>query len=273
MRKYELTYLVSDEASEIELTKVTGKVDRLISGLGGKIIKEESWGRRKLAYPINKINFATYVTVYFEIDPEKLNHFKKDLGHTTHVLRHLIMLKDYDKEEITLTREDVAENEEIAEVVGGEKSTEIATEKEVDSRDLMAKRDKEDSKGEETKRPNTDEKETKELTEENKEVDKAEEKKVVEEKKKKPTRKTAKKEVKKIEKEEEDKDKKTKDAEKSEKEAGEKTEEKKKPAKKTASRKKTAPKKTTPEKSNAEDEAERLSKLDEELDELLKDDI
>ena len=61
MRQYELTYLVSDNVSESEITKVTGKIGGYISDEGGKVLKEESWGRRKLAYPINKQLFATYI--------------------------------------------------------------------------------------------------------------------------------------------------------------------------------------------------------------------
>lgn len=237
MRKYELTYLVSDEANETELTKVTGEVGGLISGLDGKIIKEESWGRRKLAYPINKINFATYITVYFEVDPEKINAFKKDLVHIKYILRHLIIVKDYSKEKITLSKEDVAASQELVEVAGGEKSLETATEKDVDSRDLMTKREKKDEENEEA--------------EADKDMIKKDEKKAV---------------------------KNTTGGEKTE---GKKAKEKKKPTKKIekSAQKtkkaaiKTLEKKVTPKKSKAENEADRLTKLDEELDELLKDEI
>ena len=66
MRKYELTYLISDNVPESDLNKVTGKINGYVTSLTGKILKEEIWGRRKLAYPIKKQDFATYVTINFE---------------------------------------------------------------------------------------------------------------------------------------------------------------------------------------------------------------
>ncbi len=154
MRQYELTYLVSDNVSESELTKVTGKVGGLITDLKGKVLKEESWGRRKLVYSINKNNFATYVTVFFEIDPDNILTFKKDLQHIDNVIRHLLIVKDYGKKEITLAKGEVVEGEEIAKVIGGEKSKEAISEEDIDNRDLMAKREEK-----ETIQPDADKKE------------------------------------------------------------------------------------------------------------------
>ncbi|PIU24062.1 30S ribosomal protein S6, partial [Candidatus Berkelbacteria bacterium CG08_land_8_20_14_0_20_39_8] len=72
MREYELTYLVSDDVLEADLKKVSDKVAAFITDAEGKISKDESWGRRKLTYPINKQNFATYITLWFELDGQKL---------------------------------------------------------------------------------------------------------------------------------------------------------------------------------------------------------
>ncbi len=243
MRQYELTYLISDDVSESELTKVTGKVGGLITDLEGKIIKEESWGRRKLAYPINKTNFATYVTVYFEIDPEKILPFGKDLRHINNVVRQLIIVKDYQKKEITLTSDEIAESEDIEEVIGGEKSAEATTDKETDSRDLMAKREKEAEDEGTPKTEVVEEEKKKEI--ENEEPVKI--KKTIKPKKPAVKRKTE------------------KDVEEEKPAIVEPKPTKKKVAKKAV---KKAPKKLT-----AADEAERLSKLDDELDELLKDEI
>jgi len=295
MRQYELTYLISDDVSESELTKVTGKVGGLITELEGKIIKEESWGRRKLAYPINKANFATYVTVYFEIDPEKILPFGKDLRHIGNVIRQLIIVKDYAKEEITLTSEEIVENEDITEVIGNEKSAEAATEKDIDNRDLMVKRDKnleagkEGNKDEEITQTNTDLKPARSAsstTDAGGEVKSAIPKKSVAKKFKKKdqplaekTKKSKPTEAKKarlagevsLEEQKKDSDKNVEDGKekKPAKRATKKTTAKKNQSK--ADESSTGEKTTL--KRTAKDEADRLSKLDDELDELLKDEI
>ena len=141
MREYELTYLISDNVPESDLNKVTGKVGGYVAAAGGKVLKEEIWGRRKLAYPIQKQEFATYVTINFEMPASKVNEFEKNIFMTSKIVRHLMIVKGFGTEELTLTEEDIAGTEAIAKVVGGEKSFEAVVGKTEESRDLMAKRD------------------------------------------------------------------------------------------------------------------------------------
>ena len=99
MRKYELTYLVSDVIPESDLNKVTGQVSGFVLEQGGTIVKEDIWGRRKLAYPILKQDFATYVTLYFELSADKVITFERDIKHVGGVVRtvcasiHRILLR------------------------------------------------------------------------------------------------------------------------------------------------------------------------------------
>ncbi|MFA7244350.1 MAG: 30S ribosomal protein S6 [Patescibacteria group bacterium] len=276
MRQYELTYLISDDVPEGDINKVSGKVNGYIADAKGKVLKEESWGRRKLAYPIKKQQFATYITLNFELEPENLREIEKDIMHAPEILRHLTIVRDFGKEELTLTAEDIAETEEIEEVVGGEKSFEAIEGETEESYDLMAKRDEEkiEEESEETK------------TEEELPAEEAAEEKPAEELKVKEEVKAEEKKARKP---------RAKKTEEVKEEAGEvKKEEKKikketpkKPTAKTASTK-TSDKppvsakaeaavgkvKTKAVKSdNVEDEADRLAKLDKELDDILGDDL
>ena len=152
MRQYELTYLISDNVPESELNKVTGKVGGYITAGEGKILKEEIWGRRKLAYPIQKQEFATYVTVNFNLPAEKAHEFERNIILTSKIVRHLLIVKDFGEEKLTLTAEDIAETKEIEEVVGGEKAFEAVEGEKEESKDLMAVREKaEEEKVEEIK--------------------------------------------------------------------------------------------------------------------------
>ena len=140
MREYELTYLISDNVPETELNKVTGKVGGYIASSGGKVLKEEIWGRRKLAYPIQKQEFATYVTINFELPADKAHEFEHNIIMTSKIVRHLMIVRDFGEEVMTLTAEDIAGTAEIEKVVGGEKSFEAIEGETEESKDLMAVR-------------------------------------------------------------------------------------------------------------------------------------
>lgn len=146
MRQYELTYLISDNVPEADLNKVTGKVGGYVKDCGGELLKEEIWGRRKLAYPIGKLEFATYVTLNFNLPSDKAKEFEHNIVMTGKIVRHLIIVKDFGTEELTLTSEDIAETKEIKEVIGGEKSFEVIEGETEESKDLMSVRsDKEET--------------------------------------------------------------------------------------------------------------------------------
>jgi small subunit ribosomal protein S6 len=228
MRQYELTYLISDEVPEGDLNKITGKVGGFITELGGKVTKEEIWGRRKLAYPINKQGFATYVTLLFNLDGSKVTPLERSLKLYSKAIRHLLIIKDYGKEELGLDTEEIVENEDIKEVIGGERSFEAVLGKTGESIDLHSKRKEEKEE------------------EEKKEVEETAEEAVAEETKEKETIAVPEEKVK--------------------EETEEEAKEEKKAVKKAAKDKKTKEEK-------AEKEAERLSKLDEELDQILGDDL
>ena len=65
MKEYELTVLIHPDL-ETDLDKALGKVKSLVTDNGGEIIKEDNWGKKKLAYQIKREDFAIYV--YFEVN-------------------------------------------------------------------------------------------------------------------------------------------------------------------------------------------------------------
>jgi small subunit ribosomal protein S6 len=257
MREYEITYLVSDEVLENDLNKVTGKVSAVISDAQGKIKKEEVWGRRKLAYPIRKQNFANYVTLSTELPSEQIANIDRELRLMPQVLRHLLIIKSTSEEQLEVTKEDVVADEELEKVIG-EKSVEIIAGETEESYELMAKREPTEEKTE-------TEQETEEITKDQPVPEKEE--KVTVEKTKKRSRATIKEE--KTEEPTEKKVKETKELTKEE------TTIKEDEGKKKTSKAKTTINKKTVEKAveTKEDEADRIKKLDEKLDELLKDDL
>ncbi len=140
MREYELTYLVSDDVLEADLKKITDKVAGFITSGDGKITKEESWGRRKLAYPIEKQNFATYITVWFEIEVSKLTELDHELRVLPQVIRHLTTLKVEWAKVLNVTKEDIVDAQDVGDVIG-ERSFELIEGETEGSKDLMAVRE------------------------------------------------------------------------------------------------------------------------------------
>ena len=90
MRHYEVVFLVHPDQSE----QVPGMIDRytqLMADNNGKIHRVEDWGRRQLAYPINKIHKAHYVLMNIECGGEILEELTTLFRYNDAVLRNLII--------------------------------------------------------------------------------------------------------------------------------------------------------------------------------------
>ena len=90
MRHYEIVFLVHPDQSE----QVPGMIERyagLITGRGGAVHRTEDWGRRQLAYPINKVHKAHYVLLNVECDQETLAEITSAFKFNDAVIRNLIM--------------------------------------------------------------------------------------------------------------------------------------------------------------------------------------
>ena len=88
MRHYEICFIVHPDQSE----QVPGMVERyraLVTTKGGSVHRLEDWGRRQLAYPIQKIHKAHYVLMNIECDGDTLNELEHSFKFNDAVLRHL----------------------------------------------------------------------------------------------------------------------------------------------------------------------------------------
>ncbi len=93
MRHYEVIFLVHPSQSE----QVPAMVERYRSNIekrGGLIHRFEDWGRRQLAYPINKVHKAHYVLMNIECDGEALEELESAFRYNDAVLRNLIIRRD-----------------------------------------------------------------------------------------------------------------------------------------------------------------------------------
>ena len=93
MRHYEIVFLVHPSQSE----QVPAMVERYRASVeksGGKIHRYEDWGRRQLAYPINKIHKAHYILMNVECDQPTLDELESAFRFNDAVLRNLILIRD-----------------------------------------------------------------------------------------------------------------------------------------------------------------------------------
>lgn len=93
MRHYEVVFLVHPDQSE----QVPAMLERYKQGIekdGGKIHRLEDWGRRQLAYSINKVHKAHYILMNIEASQAALDELATNFRYNDAVLRNMIMQRD-----------------------------------------------------------------------------------------------------------------------------------------------------------------------------------
>jgi len=90
MRRYELMLVIRPDVPDDRSQAVIDRTTRQITAAGGQIIKVAPWGRRRLAYPIDRFREGSYHIVLFAAPPEALTELEHSLLITEEVLRHLV---------------------------------------------------------------------------------------------------------------------------------------------------------------------------------------
>ena len=110
MRHYELCVIVHPDQSE-QVPSMIERYKNLVLEQGGKVYRIENWGRRQLAYPIDKLVKAHYVLMNIECTSETLAEIENGFRFNDAILRHLtvkmkkaetgpsVMMKTVEKEE------------------------------------------------------------------------------------------------------------------------------------------------------------------------------
>jgi small subunit ribosomal protein S6 len=142
MRHYEIVFMVHPDQSE----QVSGMIQRytdMINAAEGKIHRLEDWGRRQLAYPINKLHKAHYVLMNIEAPQPVIDELETSFRYNDVVLRNMIMrtkdavteaspmavAKDDRRDDRREVKKDVAETPaKVEEASTQEKSEEAASE-------------------------------------------------------------------------------------------------------------------------------------------------
>jgi small subunit ribosomal protein S6 len=95
MRTYEVLFILSPQVPEEEATTLITDFKRVADSTGAKLSHEEAWGRRRLAYPIQKFHEGNYHLFVFESDGS-LSELDRRMRNAETVLRHMIVRTDLD---------------------------------------------------------------------------------------------------------------------------------------------------------------------------------
>lgn len=136
MRHYEIVFLVHPDQSE----QVPGMIERYTATInqdGGKVHRLEDWGRRQLAYSINKIHKAHYILMNVECSEAALEELNTNFRYNDAVLRNLVIRQD----------EAITEESPImkAEKEGRERKARAEARREAEAREAAQDDDSDDS--------------------------------------------------------------------------------------------------------------------------------
>ena len=93
MRHYEIVFLVHPDQSE-QVNAMSERYRGIVETAGGKVHRFEDWGRRVLAYPIDKLVKAHYVMMNIECDANTLAELENNFRFNDAILRHLTIRRD-----------------------------------------------------------------------------------------------------------------------------------------------------------------------------------
>ena len=89
MRFYETLYIVHPALESGRLKDIILELESHVKTLDGKILATDIWGKKKLAYLINKQKYGTYILVQFNADGSKVSALNQELEHNPNILSHI----------------------------------------------------------------------------------------------------------------------------------------------------------------------------------------
>lgn len=94
MRKYELLVLIQPDLDETSLNEVTTKITGWVTDAGGTIEKTDNWGKRRMAYQIQKQRESLYILFQLSLLPASTNELERNLRFLEPVMRHMLTLAE-----------------------------------------------------------------------------------------------------------------------------------------------------------------------------------
>ena len=94
MNTYEVALIIRPEVEEEGQQTIIDQLSQLLSADGGQVTTVESWGRRRLAYPIRKVQEGYYYFIQGQFASSGLSELDRTLKLSEQVLRHMVIRED-----------------------------------------------------------------------------------------------------------------------------------------------------------------------------------
>ncbi|MCF7823376.1 MAG: 30S ribosomal protein S6 [Candidatus Marinimicrobia bacterium] len=94
MKKYECLYIVNINYDSEGISAVTARVEEVLKSIGAKVANTQHWGKRKLAYAIDKERYGNYVLLHFEGEDPNISELHREFEIESGVLHYLTIRLD-----------------------------------------------------------------------------------------------------------------------------------------------------------------------------------
>lgn len=94
MRDYELVVVISPDIQEEDVPAAIERVSSAVTSRGGEVVETNPWGRRRLAYNIDRHREGNYIISQIRLDPGRAHELEGQFNISEEVLRHMLVRKD-----------------------------------------------------------------------------------------------------------------------------------------------------------------------------------
>lgn len=92
--EYEVALIIRPEVEEEGQEAIIDRLSQILTADGGEVANVETWGRRRLAYPINKVNEGTYYFIQGQFPASVLPELERNVRLSESILRHMVLRTD-----------------------------------------------------------------------------------------------------------------------------------------------------------------------------------
>ncbi|HEX8997262.1 MAG TPA: 30S ribosomal protein S6 [Ktedonobacterales bacterium] len=93
-RDYELGIVINPEVGDEQARALVERVTTIINNNGGQVVRVNAWGRRRLAYPIQRFRDGLYFFYDLVLDPASIAEIERNIRVNEDIIRHLMKLRD-----------------------------------------------------------------------------------------------------------------------------------------------------------------------------------
>ena len=111
MRSYQSVLILKPDIEDTRVDEALGKIGEFIKGNGGAILKNEKWGKKRLAYRVKKNRFGIYLNLYHTLEPSGVIDLEKKYKLYDLIIKFMVVSLTDDELERALGNNDEAEGE------------------------------------------------------------------------------------------------------------------------------------------------------------------